>query len=1518
MAYLPYETTLGRKTLQWLQNAVFQLQRPTQVARGQYQPRPGLSSSQNAYIDILGLDDRRLGTEDTKMGLDYWHRELTQVQPYLDDVFREDHLEVAAMPFHMKWLMRNHAFRQTVETSLAEAATDPLMIIPQVWKVGHGIWKAARYATFNAGALPNYPLIGRMYNNMEIKPTARSLSQIYKEVAPPSRTGQVILNPAISTSNHALDEAITKRVYGAYQARPQIQSREQLLPTSKSEQLTTPMKPGQISKHPDKMDSHEYIDWMLTPVDDLHRQRLIEAAQNRWGNIGNYLFDSAPLAHGTLIPPDIRPDAMTTPGVPVRSDAGEAFETGANDGLATPPESASLAVRTRFDSAVARHAGLAGRKSEVGRIAGAGVYSYYSRVYENPQARSYFGTYRIGGEEGKSARDKLIEDPAMLQLHNEFLNDKSTGADRLRAGRLPSELDLSDFESVLYWTGDKGDIKSPMLRSIIKGEIADLPWTLKPAGRRHIGYMSYDKPIPTNRAKSSEELFRDNMRAWYDDTGKYTVGKPEYDMGLIFDETVLKGDLRGTYESLRPVLAQHPEYRDMFFNPANGNVYELKDYLKYSDPGFLRDAEALRFDSGKKEPYTPRYTARYPLVTLPGGTRIGPTYGLSEDGSLMPNVNSLRTHMEVQRVGDALLRDRDPRRFNKVVNDYVVPELYNSGFTSSEGPMYDPYHGYVYGQDVLDRTINDSMQQFNRTLNAMPNGERKNELTEVLKGARSYLGTMMRHQMVGTEPTTNGAKTFLQRSVENRWTPNDTYTIPSDFVSKEEDVFNMLLSNKEFQGLEYELPSDRLPTHIASTKKKRVLRPEFINGLQRGLVEQNATNPLFDSTTYDNFVEAGALVAAHTPIAEEGRSDVYLFHAPTMVPATADMIVRDITDLAQMWSYHVNRNSFSEEALMKEMDAGRNVLGAPTHIADRSLTSMINRSLQVYDRAKGTTNADILDSMPLMKADEATNKFFQTLRHTSEDSKTILSEMVDKSITQSDYGIALQSDRSIDMGELQQSAVWPKGQYRIQIELPEHADTWTAQGVLTEYSNSVRSMFLQHPEIMSLNLASAYEQLLQSVGSTSTENAVKGINAVMENLLYDIMPNYEMCVGQDPISRTHAMHIVGTVATLKPEEFAQQLPEIVKDVKALIYRMDGTFGANQEGLLLQTMLRSMQLPTESKTAVMDFVTGYTTNVLSTAESVTGHMREAMQQMVNRYHVGADLTSGVNYDVKAEDIGDLRNNIGRVDKPIRMDPSALGMSSKVGLYVEHTDKVIRGMLKEGKPLTPYQVQYLKHAIDNIDKVMYEMQMTVNEHILEATYNLAYDPSMDPEDMQMMFRTQPTVINAIADNPAALAIANKWKTGIDRTAATKTINSALAMGTITQQEAAGLNTLADFQDYNMRNKMTDVLFDVYAAHRPIETPYNLDAVMAFRGSKYGPDMQAIVQRIQEDPPFAELVLSKAFTSNDMNAVRAVEVLADRLDIPLLPFAYVMFQDYSAAATTAFDMMKAVMVDLVRQKN
>jgi hypothetical protein len=110
---------------------------------------------------------------------------------------------------------------------------------------------------------------------------------------------------------------------------------------------------------------------------------------------------------------------------------------------------------------------------------------------------------------------------------------------------------------------------------------------------------------------------------------------------------------------------------------------------------------------------------------------------------------------------------------------------------------------------------------------------------------------------------------------------------------------------------------------------------------------------------------------------------------------------------------------------------------------------------------------------------------------------------------------------------------------------------------------------------------------------------------------------------------------------------------------------------------------------------------------------------------------------------------------------------------------------------------------------------------------------------------------------------------------------------------------------------------MLFDVYAAHRPNLPEHISHAIMANRASKYGPDWQQLVSRLKEDPQFSEFFITQVINDHGGNYFGAMMHMANTLDIPILPFAKIYFQEYPVASKQAFKLMAKLMSDSVAQR-
>lgn len=1502
----------------------FLVGRPTQIARGQYEPRPGLTPQQNVYLDLTGWDDRTLLGNRTERGRNYLLKELTEVRPFMEEFRRSFAAQFIGEVNPVAGLMiQSDKVRNVAEHATAEASTDPVIMVPEGFRALRSLWRAARLNRFNTGAMSNLAVTGRFYRSVKVRPLSPNPTT--------GESGQLVTRPYLHTPNYQMTEWLHDYVYNYRLTNTEAGRKKTMLPAQIKERGVVPPMAGEMRDLPTRWNSERYIEWLYEPMDNDHKALLAAHAERLYGPLADFFYEIAPSRGSSYIRPDVRQDALTRTGVPIRASEKEGapqVTTTYGPGPTRPTESRYI-LKSIYERAVETyHQNTSLSQAEVQRLQRAASTKYYEQRY-GPRILRKYSSIRRSQPDPKvtDILDPEDDDYEILsQLVTELSRDTSPGTEDItKYGHLASRTDLSDLDSIVYEQTPRGPVGSRMLQKIHDGDIQDLPWSVKPSYRHRIG--STYIPDTNPRSGPPATRFRDLMNQWRTSEGAFNPNRIVHNpVDQIFYEMLQSGAIDGSQQSFVNHARRNPNIRDVFYNPYNGNVHELVDYLKRHDPQMLRYAEGLKL-SRTRRPYERRFSAPYPVVRFPGDVVVGPSMryvppSTADEGDVLQpprletNLHSSRTWLEITRVSNSMFGHTQIKPVSQTLNAMLRDEFVAQGYDDPEHTVYDPYTNTIYPARALDEAARRAVAPFRKALDNVADDSRRAELEGLVVGAEAFLRDTLSEAMAGSSEATYGTQILMKRlhrqdnstSVDLK---SSEYSIPQILSRRMEDSLELLKSVDEFSSVRAMGDPYYHLNETMQYEERGGLSEEFLYRLSRGVAEGERAVPLYDPDIVSNYVKGGGVVNYTSPVVTEAPSNSWGFHVPAWTPATGDMIARSIQDIRNPYLESQGALNPTDVAISNEGRLERNVFTGPMQIADHSLTSLIQIATEKADAAIHGSNMQVVQDTPI--ADHARGLLFDQINLTDEDLHGTLRELIPTSLAQHD--VLLGGDLSAnDMQALQDGPLAPKDTYVVNLTLPENAMTWNASTLTSAYSGHVQELMLRHPQIMTANLMHTYDTLIEALRSPTNDSTIGTINSALEHLMDNIIPNYEMVVGQDPIARSQLVHIGNELKDLSQDDFMQRIPEFMKDIKGLLAHMGGTFSSRHQGVMMQTALRAVRVPDNAQVTVMNYIRGYSNNVLSAGESIVTQQYEAIQHLLNRSRAGLPITSGWGYDVPQADIDDLANLVGTIDRPIRMDPYAMTLASEITGDIQWMHQLLNDLKGQKTVLNPNQFEYLQEMATKLDSNLGKLYHSVNEHYMESLYNLASDPDTSLESFQTHFEVRGTAMGTIAENPAALGIAKMLDTHeVDQVR--QTALRARAAGTITKTQHDGLMKMAELTDLSKRSDILESLFDVFSATKPNLPHHVADAVLTASFSAHGEPMQRAVELIKEDGDFAKYFVQKAINYAGGDPVQGTILMSEKLNVEVLPYAKVLYSEYGDIGRNLIDIIALTLREQLR---
>lgn len=1511
-SFSEYETPRGEGLIyQFWDNVHNVLERGNQLFRSVEEPRQGLTPGQNAYLDLSGWDDRLWWDPNTDWGRDVWFNELTQVRPRLDKFRRNPVWRSMVQQDGLAWVadqyLKHHDNRFKDSQFFTELGARQGMQLG-AFRLGKLMSRAVRLNRFNTSSMANFAITLR--------------ASPHAGITNVTKTGRALVTPYIQTPNLHLTSLMHERVYGYHRTQPQIEDRQSVVPDDKTRKALAGYKPSEMVKDPRRMTHEEYIEWLRTPVNEQHRKAIGELYKQYVGDLGNH-WEASPLSASGLVRPDERSDATEKLDVPRRMDASSGPSTLSEHSPTYPQEGPELGSRPLYDRAATMHVALAGSQAEAERIQAASAMSWYRDQFGEKLISKLMLPYRM--EDTKLSEATLEEyrkEPSMQPLMRVWDSDESVGAQLLRRGRIPNRVDLSDFESIMFWQGGRRSGKSKIWEQLRNGDYGSIPWVLKPAKYRRIGYNAkIEPPDPKQRTYNFDKQLYD----WRKNTGQYIASNdPGTDFGATFEYLLQSGRLEGDYASIQELVEARPEMRDMFFNPYDGNVANMIHLITRADGDLLRDLEELKLARMQRQPYQSRFTKSYPLVRTPHDVIIGPTMQWMPEGQyLESHLNNPQTHLEIQRVADTFYDNKKTEEYASIINSNYRELLVELGMDDADEVMYDPYRHMAYDKDIVQYAAAKSLQPFYKALQNVTNTDRRESLEVMLQGAQERLVQKYMNEMVGPSKSRRGVEVLLNRlwnddaqAYTELKTPGtrrqDTkpgqspYYMSNDFYSFENEAVSALKNVPEFSNVtDVRMLSQTINPALASYSNKMTLGDEALDKMAFGNPEE-FRNEMFTSNNVRKFLEAGNVVMPLSPVAFEHPTNAFMFMTPGYTPLTAGMMSKSMEDAIKPYALGKYGDVLSENAIIEEDLDSRQTLNAPMYAADLSLSNMIQSAIHSADAYGPRTNADVLEGTVLK--DVAGSKFFDGLR----EDRDQLHQRLRRLIPSSRYKANMQilghsaSEMHDDLVEYMDGQLWPQDLYVMELTMPDDGDRWNSLRIANAYQDAIRNFFLKNPEVMEVNLMKAYDDALMAAQSKSPSGSVRQIDQVLTNLITNIMPNYEAAVGQDPMTRSRLAYMTKEIDNLNEDQTALALPEIIKDIKAVILHMKGNFGSMHDGMMWQTALRAAKLPTETQAEVQNYIQGYTQNYLETSNAIFDQMTKTVRDLAVYGATDYRETILKSYNVSDEDISTLTRISATVDRPIRMDPGALALSGRINSKLQGLHQKIQVLQKDPKQALTSEIRgYLRGEIQGIEALQEELMARTHEHYYDSLFNLASDPDVTRDDISMYFQTQSTAMNTIADNPAALALAKSLTTSDDLSQVRQNMNQLRAQGILTKKEFKGLQMLIDVEDISRQASVTDMLFDLYAAHDPNLPTHVIDHQYLRMYSKYGPPMKKMVEMIRDDPKVAEAFVAKILADERGNPLSTLHRIQTMLGIgaPSLPE---MFSEYDASARNFISLL------------
>lgn len=1518
--YTPYRTHVLNSSPGPLQkawnNIEWGVSRPAEIFQGQFDPRPGLSRSQNMFLDFSGVSDRSYLDPKTRVGAEYWKDEFTKARPKYDKFRDSTAWKVFATAVGIKpvvdTLFLNHEVRESADQIATDAVTDPLR--GAAFKLGKFIPAAFRVRMRGVHPM-DFPLTVRYARSTKLTPYTHDMK------------GKAELTPYLRSPNHYMTELLHTKLYSPYRSHPDTERRNELVASPRNRQFLTGYAPGDVMDHPQRMDLESYIHWLRTPANPRHKKAIEDLYVEWFGDYGKY-WEGNPTSPATLIRPDERANPLEGPAVPRRKDAVDPLPAGAKAEAGPLPGLAEPGPRTKYDNVVAMHSQLAGSQAESNRMASAAAARYYTDQYREDQTKRLFQVLRMQDTQLQNqALDELRQDSNFRELMAEFDADESLGTKQLKQGLLPNQIDMDDFDSSALLFGQPKGGRSRYLRKILDGDVGELPWALKPAGWRRMGYMEASDG-PSAGPEYSYLKYRDQYLA---DTGQFGRSVDiQTDLGAMFDSMLQNGGIPMDHAGLVEYIEKNPRMRDMFFNPYDLGIHNVLHYATRVEPGFLAELERVRFRNMERAPKHARFTQSYPLMRTPDDVILGPQMHWNEEEVyLETRVQNPQTHVEMRRAMAGLFGQDTESDYNKILSRSVGDYLHELGWNRLDEPVYDPYRNVAYSKDLVVQAAKDMMQPF---WDAIPEGfvdlGRKDELEHILRSAEAHITNQYLGEMVGLNKSTRGTEVMMERlfKEDSTTTPNifdSNYDLSAHYQEAETTMLEALKAMPEFANVEDPMSLSRwMNGTLITTKKKTDMGEGVIERFRQGL-PANVNEELYNTKLTKRAVEAGTVVMHMSPVMFRHPSDVYGFQAAAMTPGTATLMNRNIDVIAGEYGRGLSANPFTEQGIMREEGAGRNLFTAPIYFSDLSMTNLIKQTgHDIFKYSPSMSHFSWDMEPPELLRDELAAKFFNPTTRTPDAIHTKLNHEVITSLRHANYEMtaATSLEAQDDLLEHMDSFLWPEDLMTFKLELPEGYNRWNPEAILGAYQNAVRTKVLETPQLLEVPLMAAYDNILSAAKQGDPYNSVKVLDNVFSNIIENILPVYENVTGQDAMVRGQLATVMHGISQLDEYEISQALPEIVRDAKGIVLHMQGNFGAYHGGMAWQTALRGIKFEPSERHEIETYVQGYTNEIMNLSELVVGSMEESVEQLIARAKSGQPISAGWLYNVKTEDVNNLIGQAGLVDRPIRMDPMHMSLASDIGGLIQPLHEQLLELQKSPKTiLDPGVVEHLRFSLQNIQQARNKFQGAVQEHYFESLMNIAEDPNIDAAEVGTYFRAQSSAMNSLMDNPAALALAKSWEAGdgsFDPLKAKARITSMRAAGILTEREGKTLEMLASLQSVD-RKDLVNTYYEIYGAHKPNLPKHVQDLAIARKISKYGPEMQQLMTYMKEEPEFADLLVAKLVNESEGNFLATAHRMADLFDMELLDQSMVWFGEYPEASRRLVQLMAARSRNYLRGK-
>lgn len=957
---------------------------------------------------------------------------------------------------------------------------------------------------------------------------------------------------------------------------------------------------------------------------------------------------------------------------------------------------------------------------------------------------------------------------------------------------IPTETMYNDAlsEKTLAALGSAEAYKSDILRRIQTNDRVDeLPWIPKQNKWRHYGQETY----------TPEEIVEIDL-------GK-EFWRAAVESGAIFD---------GNWSSLEKLARSRPEWRDMLFNPFDGDATHLLGYVSRADKKFRVRLEALKKRHIRTgDAYKTQTIGDYPLLSYPGGFSLGPEARWNNTTQKMevPLFDDA-TQIELSRTGRIMTAT--PAAMYKEMGDGA----YNFGMDRAyaalnkitlpaylpEGQQYDTARNAIYD-------MNKTADQLQRSMLEDIRMRRGNLTKEEEKYYKALLGQIA-DAYLADGVTQQSVKDLSSRVVDNmnwrhnqkKWNTQDPYT--NYFTGAEKELMEIIRANPELSDMpSFSSLLDVILSEGAAGRgnvKVKKLPSEAVGRVLSDLQRHAASQPKW----LDEVVDSGAIYMPVSPPLADETEPFWYFHVPAMTPQTAEIMNNNIRDLCS----HVmsNQDMIEGAANSYHKSLVEDWRRAPIFIRDKALENYL---VKFDDPVRMTRPMDM--------------QLTATGNH----------KLLDKlSNSRLDHNVAA-------------------SQHHV-IRLDPPPGGWTPTAIVEAHERQVRAIVKANdPGIFADGLLQI--RIPHSAGANSWL-------ADVDDFIKDQLPLYEMTYGPDPViegTMLNARNYLEKLTKSDPnllnlDEFS--LRELQRDFEQIAYRMNMTIHANRDLDAVNLALIGLKDP--DLDMISEAITGGVEHWMSKTNSFIDGVQGAIEDILTQ-HLSTGRTVGRwKYVVNDADAAQGFGFIQSLTDFTMAGTREFGMIEDLKKNLNAAHEILKvANTGENVALSPTQIASLNALRGDIVRQRDSIQQALYRETLRAKTALmraAEDANLDIGDVIPGLRLPADRYMA---DPVLLAIIRRYATGEkdDILEGTRKLQDLHIGGHI---DEATEKTLTDLlNDVETINKInpSQLVLDMYRM-RVRDMEMDVAEVLALsRHTIYGDRWASIITKM-EDPDYAQAVI------------------------------------------------------------